>query len=193
MDIENVVWLHDDLYEITIHVLGSEQIDLKYLYSLKIIGVDGPKGTVQLYGKNENTYLIDSPTDYRATFQVYGDTQRDECNVWLPNFQIQYEYLQGDAWAYADTWVWGTTSFDLMTGCNNYDNQGNSQTDFPGYYWKIDCNEGCGKTPVQSSSSTDIISSLESSSYVSSYVSVTSSNQVNHGSSSSLTLSLIHI
>ncbi|CCD25300.1 uncharacterized protein NDAI_0E04830 [Naumovozyma dairenensis CBS 421] len=146
LDILNVEWLGNNLYEITIQVTGEEQIDLKYLYSLKIIGVQGPKSTIQLYGKNENTFLIDSPTNYTVTFQVYGGAKKDECNIWLPNFQIQYEYLQGDASKYQNTWKWGTTSFDLSTGCTNYDNQMNSQTDFPGFYWNMDCRNECGKS-----------------------------------------------
>lgn len=68
MDILDVNFIRENLFEITIHVVGSQTIPLKYLYSLKIIGVDGPKGTIQLYGKNENTYLIDSPTDFISTF-----------------------------------------------------------------------------------------------------------------------------
>ncbi|CCC70495.1 hypothetical protein NCAS_0F00110 [Naumovozyma castellii] len=162
MDLQNVCWLHDNLYEITIQVLGAEQIDLKYLYSLKIIGIDGPVGTVQLYGANENTYLIDNPTNYTVTFQIYGDNEKDTNNTWIPNFQIQYEYLQGKAYAYADTWVWGTTSFDLMTGCNNYDNQGNSQTDFPGFYWRLRSLKENVSSSVQSLSSIKYESSISS-------------------------------
>nr|4UYR_A Chain A, Flocculation Protein Flo11 [Saccharomyces cerevisiae S288C] len=146
LDVTSVSWVQDNTYQITIHVKGKENIDLKYLWSLKIIGVTGPKGTVQLYGYNENTYLIDNPTDFTATFEVYATQDVNSCQVWMPNFQIQFEYLQGSAAQYASSWQWGTTSFDLSTGCNNYDNQGHSQTDFPGFYWNIDCDNNCGGT-----------------------------------------------
>ncbi|CCC70984.1 hypothetical protein NCAS_0G00970 [Naumovozyma castellii] len=148
IDLLNVKWISGNRYEIKIRVTGEEQIDLKYLYSLKIIGVQGPQGTIQLYGKNENTYLIDNPTDYTATFKVdvRNSDQTDDCYVWLPNFEIQYEYLQGDASKYEDTWVWGTTAFDLSTGCSS-DNQGRAQTSFPGFYWPIRCDDDCKPPP----------------------------------------------
>ena len=95
MTVNSVTWISGNTYELTIAVKGAENIDLKYLWSLKIIGVNGPQGTVQLYGKNENTYIIDNPTDYTATFQVYGQQSSDDaCKVLMPSFQIQYEYLQ---------------------------------------------------------------------------------------------------
>lgn len=84
MDVTDVTLVQDNLFEITIHVLGEQQIPLKYLYSLKVIGVNGPKSTVQLYGKNENTYLIDNPTDFTVTFQVYATLT--DCQWWMPNF-----------------------------------------------------------------------------------------------------------
>ncbi|CCD24383.1 uncharacterized protein NDAI_0D00690 [Naumovozyma dairenensis CBS 421] len=177
LKILNVEWLHENLYQITINVKGEKQIPLKYLYSLKIIEVDGPQGTVQLYGKNENTYLIDNPTDFTATFQIYGGSPRDRCDIWLPNFQIQYEYLQGDAAQYADTWEWGTTAFDLISGCNNFDNMGNSQTDFPGYYWKINCDDRCHIL---------VISTTITSSPTSSKVPVTSTRNIHWSFSSSI-------
>ena len=141
MDITEIEQIQDELFEITIHVTGAKQIPLKYLYSLKVIGVNGPKGTVQLYGKNENTYLIDNPTDFTTTFQVYATLK--DCQYWMPNFQIQFEYMQGDAAQYWQTWVWGTSTFDLGTGCTNYDNQGHSQTDFPGFYWVVGLPSEC--------------------------------------------------
>ena len=141
MDITDISQVEDNLFEITIHVTGSEQIPLKYLYSLKVIGVNGPKGTVQLYGKNENTYLIDNPTDFTTTFEIYATLT--DCQYWMSNFQIQFEYMQGDASQYWETWTWGTTTFDLGTGCTNYDNQGHSQTDFPGFYWTIGLPSEC--------------------------------------------------
>ncbi|CCD27198.1 uncharacterized protein NDAI_0J03060 [Naumovozyma dairenensis CBS 421] len=159
LNILNVLWVQDNLYNITINVKGEKQIPMKYLHSLKIIGVKGPQGTVQLYGGNEETYLIDNPTDYTVTFQISGGSPKDECNVWLPNFQIQYEYLLGDAAQYEDTWEWGANAFDLGSGCDDFDNMGNSQTDFPGYYWKSKCNEECqvsspSSAPLPSTSTT---------------------------------------
>ncbi|GMM55712.1 hypothetical protein DAKH74_023280 [Maudiozyma humilis] len=141
MDITDISQVQDNLFEITIHVTGSQQIPLKYLYSLKVIGVNGPKGTVQLYGKNENTYLIDNPTDFTTTFEIYATLT--DCQYWMSNFQIQFEYMQGDASQYWETWTWGTTTFDLGTGCTNYDNQGHSQTDFPGFYWTVGLPSEC--------------------------------------------------
>ncbi|GMC40043.1 unnamed protein product [Saccharomyces cerevisiae] len=170
LDVTSVSWVQDNTYQITIHVKGEENIDLKYLSSLKIIGVTGPKDTVQLYGYDENTdwidnplvsrcdentYLIDNPTDFTATFEVYATQDVNSCQVWMPNFQIQFEYLQGSAAEYACSWEWGTTSFYLSTGCDNYDNQGYSQTDFPGFYWNIDCDNNCAPVPTPSSSTTE--------------------------------------
>ncbi|KAG0655080.1 hypothetical protein C6P45_003155 [Maudiozyma exigua] len=164
MDITNVNFVQDNLFEITIHVVGSQTIPLKYLHSLKIIGVDGPQGTIQLYGKNENTYLIDDPTDFTSTFKVYGNL-KNGCQWWLPNFQIQFEYLQGEAAQYSSTWIWGTSSFDLSTGCNNYDSQGNSQTDFPGFYWTINLPNECSPKYVSSlSKSSSYIETISKSS-----------------------------
>ncbi|GMC24882.1 unnamed protein product [Saccharomyces cerevisiae] len=93
LDVTSVSWVQDNTYQITIHVKGKENIDLNYLSSLKIIGVTGPKDTVQLYGCNENTYLIDNPTDFTATFEVYATQDVNSCQVWMPNFQIQFEPL----------------------------------------------------------------------------------------------------
>ena len=190
MDITNVNYIENNLFEITIHVVGAETIPLKYLYSLKIIGVNGPKGTVQLYGKNENTYLIDNPTDFTSTFQVYGNLK--DCKWWLPNFQIQFEYMQGDASQYWQTWTWGTSTFDLSTGCNNYDNQGHSQTDFPGFYWTVNLPEQCHpKRPSSRSCSSS--SSIISSSPTSSFTQVSSStNQFSTLISTEMTSSSIY-
>lgn len=74
MDLLSVDWVGDNTYELTINVKGEQQIDMKYLYSLKIIGINGPQGTKQLWGKNENTYIIDSPTDFTTKIQVYGQS-----------------------------------------------------------------------------------------------------------------------
>lgn len=104
MDLLSVVNVDGNVYELTIHVKGKEQIPLKYLWSLKIIGINGPQGTKQLYGKNENTYIIDNPTDFTTTVQIYGQTYNgDDCKVAMPPFQIQYEYLQGDAAQYSQS------------------------------------------------------------------------------------------
>ncbi|GMM56039.1 Flo11 protein [Maudiozyma humilis] len=135
MDITDINQIQDNLFNITIHVTGSQQIPLKYLYSLKVIGIDGPNNYVQLYGENEHTYLIDNPTDFSVSFEVYATLTG--CKYWMPNFQIQFEYLQGNAAQYWETWTWGTSTFDLISGCDNYDNQGHSQTDFPGFYWNV--------------------------------------------------------
>ncbi|CCF59304.1 hypothetical protein KAFR_0G02730 [Kazachstania africana CBS 2517] len=162
LDILSVWWVSDSTYNMTIHATGAEQIPLKYLYSLKIIGVDGPESTVQLYGKNENTYLIDNPTDFTATFAVYASAD-DDGKVWMPNFQIQFEYLQGDAAQYWESWEWGSSTFDLMTGCDNYDNNGNSQTDFPDFYWVGECADAAASSFVASSTSTLASTTVESS------------------------------
>lgn len=143
LSIESVIWLDQNLYEITVHVMGAEQIDIKYLYALKIIGVNGPKSTILLYGDGDISHVITSPTNFSVSFEVYADTPKDNCDVWLPDFKIQYEYLEGSAAKFSDTWVWGDSTFDLRTGCTIYDNNGNSQTDFPGFYWRFNCNEDC--------------------------------------------------
>ncbi|CAI4418881.1 ASN_collapsed_G0027810.mRNA.1.CDS.1 [Saccharomyces cerevisiae] len=156
LDVISVSWVQDDTYQITIHVKGEENIDLKYLWSLEIIDVTGPEDTVQLYGCNEeDTYLIDNPTDFTATFEVYATQDVNSCQVWMSDFQIQFEYLQDSAAEYACSWEWGATSFSLSTGCDNYDDQGHSQTDFPGFYWNIDCDNNCAPVPTPSSSTTE--------------------------------------
>lgn len=77
--VEQVNWVKDNIYTVTVHVTGEEQIPLKSLWSLKIIGIDSPDGsTIQLYGYNENTFLIDNPTDWTATFRVYGQTDSND-------------------------------------------------------------------------------------------------------------------
>lgn len=161
MDITDINQIQDDLFNITIHVTGSQQIPLKYLYSLKVIGIDGPNNYVQLYGDNEHTYLIDNPTDFSVSFEVYATLTG--CKYWMPNFEIQFEYMQGKAAQYWDTWIWGTSTFDLLTGCDNYDNQGHSQTDFPGFYWNVGLPPECiiDKYPIETlgTSSADVTTS----------------------------------
>ncbi|GMM56038.1 Bsc1 protein [Maudiozyma humilis] len=149
MDITDINQIQDNLFNITIHVTGSQQIPLKYLYSLKVIGIDGPNNYVQLYGDNEHTYLIDNPTDFSVSFEVYATLTG--CKYWMPNFEIQFKYMQGKAAQYWDTWIWGTSTFDLLTGCDNYDNQGHSQTDFPGFYWNVGLPPECiiDKDPIE--------------------------------------------
>lgn len=144
IEVTSVSWEVDNIYAITIHVTGAKSIPIEDLWSAKIIGVSSPDGsTFQLYGHNENVYLIDDPTNYFATFRVYGVADStDSSKVWMPNFQIQYEYLQGSTATNAAGWTYGTTTFDLITGCNNYDNQGHSQTDSAGFYWSLHCSSG---------------------------------------------------
>ncbi|CDH18103.1 uncharacterized protein ZBAI_09891 [Zygosaccharomyces bailii ISA1307] len=82
MNLLSVLWAESNIYEITVRIQGAKEIDLKYLWSLKVIGIDGPQGTHQLFGKNENVYLIDDPTDFTATFQVYGQAfESDDCKI----------------------------------------------------------------------------------------------------------------
>ncbi|CAI7188933.1 CGH_3_collapsed_G0008280.mRNA.1.CDS.1 [Saccharomyces cerevisiae] len=188
MDVTSVSWVKDNTYQITIHVKAVKDIPLKYLWSLKIIGVNGPSSTVQLYGKNEKTYLISDPTDFTSTFQVYAYPSSDGCTVWMPNFQIQFEYLQGDAAQYWQTWQWGTTTFDLSTGCNNYDNQGHSQTDFPGFYWTYQCKGNNDGTCTKASSSSITTSSTTTSSSTTSS-STTSSSTTSSSTKTSTTTS----
>ncbi|KAJ1055340.1 hypothetical protein FZC28_6537g777 [Saccharomyces cerevisiae] len=179
--------VQDNTYQITIHVKGKENIDLNYLWSLKIIGVTGPKGTVQLHSYNENTYLIDNPTDFTATFEVYATQDVNSCQVWMPDFQIQFEYLQDSAAQYASSWKWGTTSFNLSTGCNNYDNQGHSQTDFPGFYWNIDYDNNCGGTKSSTTTSTSTSESSTTTSSTSESSTTTSTTTSESSTSSSTT------
>ncbi|KAG0672168.1 hypothetical protein C6P43_002217, partial [Kluyveromyces marxianus] len=124
MDMVSVKWDHDNIYMITIHVYADEQISIENMWSLKIIGVDSPDGsTFQLYGHNENTYLINNPTDWTATFR--GSATCD--STWSGKYKA--------------------SSFDLITGCNNFDNNKRSQTDFPGYYWFKDHQQHNGVYP----------------------------------------------
>ncbi|QLG70967.1 hypothetical protein HG535_0A09170 [Zygotorulaspora mrakii] len=161
MNVLSVKWMAGNTYQITINVKGAQKIDLKYLWSLKIIGINGPRGTHQLYGFNENVFLIQDPTDYTATFEVYGHPAvEDPCRVLMPSFQIQYEYHNRHG-----GWKWGKQTFDLMTGCNA-DNNGNSNADFPLSYWTNKC-ASCEPT---SSSSSVPSSSVPSSSVPSSSI-----------------------
>ncbi|CAI7191059.1 CGH_1_collapsed_G0008370.mRNA.1.CDS.1 [Saccharomyces cerevisiae] len=191
MDVTSVSWVKDNTYQITIHVKAVKDIPLKYLWSLKIIGVNGPSSTVQLYGKNEKTYLISDPTDFTSTFQVYAYPSSDGCTVWMPNFQIQFEYLQGDAAQYWQTWQWGTTTFDLSTGCNNYDNQGHSQTDFPGFYWTYQCKGNNDGTCTKASSSSITTSSSTTSSSTTSSTTTSSSTTSSSTKTSTTTSSTV--
>ncbi|KAK5773565.1 hypothetical protein RI543_005082 [Arxiozyma heterogenica] len=148
MDLESVGYLGGNSYQITVRFYASQNIPLSNLHSLKIIGVQGPKGTIQLWGKNEGVTPPDfNPTDFTATFTVYGDTQKSPCYVWLPPFQIQYEYNYSKQWQENG---WGATHFDLMLGCNA-DNQGNSNADFPLYYWPKGCADSCSASSSPSS------------------------------------------
>ncbi|CCC70076.1 hypothetical protein NCAS_0D04950 [Naumovozyma castellii] len=142
MDVEKVMWLQDNLYEVTIHVHGQQQIDLKYLSMLYIHEIDGPKRGITLFHRGLNISDIISPTDYTVTFQVYGNftTEIDfQCLIKLPAFKIHYEYLLDEQSVYKDTWEWGTPSFTLTNGCRYYDNEFRSYTSFPGYFWSLEC------------------------------------------------------
>lgn len=101
---------------------------------------------------NENIDVIPSPTNFTTTFEVYASLLN--CEYWMPNFQIQFEYLEGSTYQYASTWKWGTTVFDLCTGCDNYDNQRHSQTDFPGFYWLTGLPQECMKNITSEPTST---------------------------------------
>ncbi|CCF57720.1 hypothetical protein KAFR_0D00730 [Kazachstania africana CBS 2517] len=204
LSIDSVVWTGANTYNLTVTVTGQEAIALKYLWSLKLIGVQGPESTIVLYGKNENTYLIDDPTHFTVTFEVYAEPSSDNPDiVWMPNFEIKYEYLQGDASQYSSTWEWGTATFTLITGCYDYDNQCRSETDFPGYFWSYQCDDGvdisdlynveiCGTSTISSSystlqsSSTIAETSVPSSSVPSAMTSASSS--VETGSTSGVSL-----
>lgn len=183
IELENVKWVESNIYTVTLHVTGQKQIPLKSLWSLKIIGVNSPDGsTFQLFGYNEKTYLIDNPTDWTATFRVYGQADsNDPSIVWMPTFQIQYEYCQGSA--DCSDWSYGTTTFDLITGCNNYDNYKRSQTDAGSYFWpaqlsgetKYPQSYPCEKpTSTLASSSSTSTSSTSSSASSTSTISVSS-------------------
>lgn len=82
VDVTDVKWVQDNIYTVTIHTYGSKQIPLKSLWSLKIIGVNSPDGgTFQLYGFNEKTFKIDNPTDWSATFRVYGQPDGSDPSI----------------------------------------------------------------------------------------------------------------
>ncbi|CAL9734825.1 hypothetical protein MOSE0_G00518 [Monosporozyma servazzii] len=141
MEMKNIQYAAAETYDVTIRVYANENIALKYLHSLKIIGVQGPQGTIQLWGANEGVTPQDFvPSDFTSTFKIHANANGNPCNVELPSFQIQYEYDYSDEWA-ANRW--GQTHFDLMVGCGG-DNQGNSNFDFPAYVWPKDCDSNCG-------------------------------------------------
>ena len=100
-----------------------------------------------LYGINEKIYSITNPTDYTVTLQVYANVDSSN-RVWMPNFQFHYEYCQGTVAQNCNNWAWGTKTFDMNTGCNNYDNQGHSQTNMPGFYWRYNCNDASQCAPA---------------------------------------------
>lgn len=131
MDLEKVQYLSGDEYQITVRFYASENIPLSNLHSLKVREIQGPKNVVQLWGKNEGiTPSNFNPSDFTTTFIVYGDTTKDPCYVWLPTFQVQYEYIKTEQWEQNH---WGDITFDLFLGCSS-DNQGNANDDFPLYY-----------------------------------------------------------
>ncbi|CAL9734826.1 hypothetical protein MOSE0_G00540 [Monosporozyma servazzii] len=141
MEMKNIQYAAAETYDVTIRVYANENIALKYLHSLKIIGVQGPQGTIQLWGANEGVTPQDFvPSDFTSTFKIHANANDNPCNVELPSFQIQYEYDYSDEWAANG---WGQTHFDLMVGCGG-DNQGNSNFDFPAYVWPKDCDSSCG-------------------------------------------------
>ena len=185
--VEQATWVQDNIYTVTIHVTGAKSIPLESLWSLKIIGVNSPDAsTFQLYGFNENTFLIDNPTDWRATFRVYGQPDSNDASiVWMPSFQIQYEYCQGNT--KCSNWSYGATSFDLITGCNNYDNNKRSQTDAGSYFWPAKAQGDLkypSSYPCSVSHSSLTSSTIISSSSISS-ISVASSSDSSLSSSSS--------
>lgn len=133
MNVISVNWIGGITYELTINVVGQESIPLENLWELKILSITGPSSQVVLYSHNENVYDISDPTDYTATFEVYGSPDSTG-KVWMPNIQIQYEYYVVSANNYYWNSSWGAKTIDLSVGCNNYNNYDQSQTTFPAYY-----------------------------------------------------------
>ena len=177
-------------YDITVRFYADENIPLEHLHSVKIIGVQGPQGTIQLWGKNEGVTPQDFvPSDFTTTFKIYSNPHEDPCYVEIPNFQVQYEYKHSDTWTQNG---WGKHAFDLMIGCGG-DNQGNSNFDFPLYFWPKDCNSHCNppESSVTTTTSVEPTSTPETTSEVDPEVTTEITFETTHSTSTRPQSSLV--
>ncbi|CCK71310.1 uncharacterized protein KNAG_0G02540 [Huiozyma naganishii CBS 8797] len=164
LDLKDVRWLpNQKLYKVTIraYTRNGEKIDLKYLWSLKVIGLS--TGTHQLYGFNEGVLPEDfDPSDFTTTFLIRGRPDYENCIVWLDYFQLQYEFLDGHTAQYKEDWYnegFGKPHFDLSVGCHNSNNHGQSQLGLPNYFWPLECGDADCYNPSVTSSLPPVTSS----------------------------------
>ncbi|CCK72862.1 uncharacterized protein KNAG_0L02480 [Huiozyma naganishii CBS 8797] len=157
LDLTDVRWLpNQKLYQVTIraYITNGEKIDLKYLWSLKAIGLS--MGTHQIYGFNEGVLPEGfDPSDFTTTFLIRGRPDYEECIVWLDYFQLQFEFLDGHTGQYRSDWYregFGNSHFDLSVGCHNSNNYGQSKVGLPNYYWPLECGDADCHNTVKTSS-----------------------------------------
>ncbi|CAI4331414.1 CPI_1c_G0009230.mRNA.1.CDS.1 [Saccharomyces cerevisiae] len=67
----------------------------------------------------------------------------------MPSFQIEYEFLKGEAQQYSEGWKWGETCFNLESGCQHQSSSSKANCDFPLWHWNCGHIPGC---PSSSSS-----------------------------------------
>ncbi|CAI4696709.1 AQG_2a_G0044260.mRNA.1.CDS.1 [Saccharomyces cerevisiae] len=149
MDLLAVDWIESETYGVTVKVQGAESIDWKYLSSLKLTGIDGPQSCVEVTKSNKDC-SINSATEFTVSFPVYAQKIENEpCQVLMPSFQIEYEFLKGEAQQYSEGWKWGETCFNLESGCQHQSSSSKANCDFPLWHWNCGHIPGC---PSSSSS-----------------------------------------
>lgn len=151
ISITNVVWLGGDNYQVTINFKSLASMSLSSLSELKIIGLSQ---IYYLYSYNMWFSEISDPGEWDATVTVTSPNLNGK--VWMPtNFQIQFDWCSEGVWDRFECSQWRyAQSYDYITGCNNHNNYGQSQTDSSGYYWPAYCDSRNYADTTSSSKST---------------------------------------
>ncbi|CAI4907126.1 ANM_HP_G0096120.mRNA.1.CDS.1 [Saccharomyces cerevisiae] len=171
MDLLAVDWIESETYGVTVKVQGAESIDWKYLSSLKLTGIDGPQSCVEVTKSNKDC-SINSATEFTVSFPVYAQKIENEpCQVLMPSFQIEYEFLKGEAQQYSEGWKWGETCFNLESGCQHQSSSSKANCDFP---FSTSTASGSSTTWTPSTSETPCTETPSGSSTSSSWASLSS-------------------
>ncbi|ODQ56707.1 hypothetical protein WICANDRAFT_71466, partial [Wickerhamomyces anomalus NRRL Y-366-8] len=149
--VTGVTWLGGNSYQVTIHFKSSATMSLSSLSELKVIGIDQ---TYVLYSNNMKISRITNPGEWDATFTVTASNSNGR--AWMPTgYQVQFDWCSAGVTSQSECNRWKyAKSYDYNTGCNNYNNYGQSQTDSSGYYWPINCGSGNNQDTTSTTSKT---------------------------------------
>lgn len=138
LSVENVKWVGDELYEITIRFHLDVEMDFSGLNKLSVHGLLTPDDYLDekiLYEYDASINLIDDPADWTLTYVLRTLSMGDK--VCLQTFEIQFAWCLWplNSQEFCSTWPY-LTEYEYMDGCpaNNRDG--------PQYCWPKECDEG---------------------------------------------------